>query len=75
MATGVVAFLTRRGLTRLIDRGRPERVLDRQLGRMASIVVVVAGIVWALGVAEVDVDPLIGPSGSPASRSRSRPRT
>ncbi len=63
LATGVAAFAVRRGLTRLVDRGQPERVLGRQLGRMASIVVVVVGIVWALGVVGVDVGPLIGALG------------
>ena len=63
VGTGVLAVVVRRGLTRLIDHGEPDRVLGRQLGRMASIVVVVVGIVWALGVAGVDVGPLIGALG------------
>ncbi len=63
VATGVAAFAVRRVLTRVIDRGQPHRVLGRQLGRMASIVVVVVGIVWALGILGVDVGPLIGALG------------
>jgi small conductance mechanosensitive channel len=63
VATGVLAFVVRRGLTRLIDHGEPDRVLGRQLGRMTSIVVVVVGVVWALGVLGVDVGPLIGALG------------
>ena len=63
VGTGVLAVVVRRGLTRLIDHGEPDRVLGRQLGRMASIVVVVVGVVWALGVAGVDVGPLIGALG------------
>jgi small conductance mechanosensitive channel len=63
VATGIAAYLVRRGLTRLIDRGQSDHVLGRQLGRMVSIVVVVVGIVWALGVLGVDVGPVIGALG------------
>jgi small conductance mechanosensitive channel len=63
VGTGILAFAVRRVLTRVIDHGEPDRVLGRQLGRMASIVVVVVGVVWALGVVGIDVGPLIGALG------------
>jgi small-conductance mechanosensitive channel len=63
VGTGILAFAVRRVLTRVIDHGEPDRVFGRQLGRMASIVVVVVGVVWALGVVGIDVGPLIGALG------------
>jgi small conductance mechanosensitive channel len=63
LATGVGAYLVRRVLTRVVDKGQPDRVLGRQLGRLASIVIVAVGVVWALGIVGVEVGPLIGALG------------
>jgi small conductance mechanosensitive channel len=61
--TGVAAYATRRVLTRLIDKGEDGRVLGRQIGRLASIVVVVVGLVWALDIVGVAIGPLVGALG------------
>ncbi len=61
--TGVAAYLTRRVLTRVIDKGQDDRVLGRQIGRLASIVVVVIGLVWALDIVGVAIGPLVGALG------------
>jgi small conductance mechanosensitive channel len=63
VASGLAAYATRRVLTRLIDKGEPGRALGRQLGRFASLVIIVVGVVWALGVVGVQVGPLLGALG------------
>ncbi|NHA69309.1 mechanosensitive ion channel family protein [Phycicoccus flavus] len=59
----VAALAVRVGLPRALDHGEPGRVLGRQLGRILSVVVVVVGLVWALGEVGVAVAPALGALG------------
>ena len=59
----LTAVVLRSVLPRVLDHGEPGRVLGRQLGRILSVVVVVVGLVWALGEIGVAIGPLVGALG------------
>ncbi len=59
LATAAVRY----GLTRTLDRGEADRTVGRRLGRFLGLIVFIAGTIYALGVAGVQVGPLLGALG------------
>jgi small-conductance mechanosensitive channel len=63
IAVVIATALVRYGLTRALDRGESDRRMGLRLGRFVGLIVFVAGTVYALGVAGVQVGPLLGALG------------
>ncbi|QZY29067.1 mechanosensitive ion channel family protein [Nocardioides coralli] len=63
LATLMLAVVVRRVTIRVLDRGDSDRHTGRLLGRLAAVVIVVAGSVYALELAGVSVGPMLGALG------------
>lgn len=62
-ATLLAAVVVRTLAVRLLDRGDADRRVGRLTGRFFSIVVVVVGLVYVLGILEIQIGPLLGALG------------
>ncbi len=63
VAALVLAFVLRRLLVRLLDRGDADRNIGRLSGRFLSLAVVAVGIVYALDLLGVRLGPVLGALG------------
>ena len=61
--TLMLAVVVRRVTITVLDRGDSDRHTGRVVGRLASVVVVVAGTVYALELAGLQVGPMLGALG------------
>lgn len=59
----VLAGLLRVVLVRALDRGDADKYVGRLLGRFLSLVVVAFGAVYALGIADIRIGPILGALG------------
>ena len=59
----MLAVVVRRVTITVLDRGDSDRHTGRVVGRLASVVVVVAGTVYALELAGLQVGPMLGALG------------
>ncbi len=63
VVTLVAAVVVRRLAVRLLDRGDADRRVGRLTGRFLSVVVVVSGLVYVLGILNIQIGPLLGALG------------
>lgn len=59
----VIAIAARNILVRIVDHGDASRSMGRLTGRFVALVVVVVGVVYALGLVGVRITPLLGALG------------
>ncbi len=62
-ATLIIAAVIRLVAVHLLDRGDADRRVGRLTGRFLSVVVVVVGLVYALGILNIQIGPLLGALG------------
>ncbi len=63
VVTLVAAVVVRRLAVRLLDRGDSDRRVGRLTGRFLSVVVVIIGLVYVLGILNIQIGPLLGALG------------
>lgn len=63
VATLVAAVVVRRVAVRLLDSGDADRRVGRLTGRFLSVIVVIVGLVYVLGILNIQIGPLLGALG------------
>lgn len=61
--TLVLAVVVRRVLVRVLDSGDSDRHTGKMIGRLAGVVIIIAGLVYALELAGIQVGPMLGALG------------